>query len=213
MLRKQCVFLTVVLLLLVAMNRRGVRAQGVLSASTQGSEPDLSPKEGMLLVATVDRRDVRTDDDEVCVGDPVIVTVNVENVSDADRYIHLQDAEINFRFEVRNSKGVRAPMTKRGADKQADKSRENWNSAQMQVIPRGKKAGFRFNLNELFDLTVPDIYTIRIRLRFPKGGEPLAEDTELLVSNVIKIAVADRPPIQATIGGLDSIAAATTRPN
>jgi hypothetical protein len=127
-------------------------------SSAQSPNATASPessKDGMLLSLTCDRKTYK-------VGDPITVTAGFTNISDAPISFERETPTFFFfyRFIVVRTTGidsVTVPLTDRGKE---ETDIHNFGGWQGSKLPPGGQNKSVFQLNELFEMSMPGTYKI-----------------------------------------------------
>jgi hypothetical protein len=158
------------------------------------TRPDSSMREGFTIVAKMVQ-------DKYILGEPVVLDVFVENMTDGDLDFPLDDSERNFVFAASNSNGKTVPFTTHGTIEQKGLI-DRISRRYLVNLQRGQMAHFRFPLETIFDLTAVDTYSIHVTFRVPDtkkvGVQRFVADT-VLESNDVTFQISKHSRIDPMI--------------
>lgn len=145
---------------------------------------------------------IRTSQDVVKAGSEVLVLITLTNISDHDLYDSVPvtsspAGENSYGIEIRNDKGVRAPLTRYGYIARGEVPPPEMNASQpgewmgslftgsvlLVTVEPGKTSGAAIRANELYDLSRPGKYSIQVTKRDD-------ENKTIVTSNTITVTVA-----------------------
>jgi hypothetical protein len=121
-------------------------------------------------------------------GEPVVLQITIKNNSKREISYGAQSLERLFTIEVKNKKGETMPLTRYGKSLFVTQPGPPppFSGLGGDSLKPGEAKTYRFLINRMYDMTVPDIYAIVAKRSFTdvKDGETIE-----VVSNQVKVEV------------------------
>ena len=102
-------------------------------------------------------------------AEPIILNIYIRNTENKDIIYFDSNPENDLQFSVQDSSGLVVPLTRYGSNL---KSRRRMSMTRLikVVLHHGEERRFRILINRIFDMSVPDTYSIAVSSVVGIGG-------------------------------------------
>lgn len=149
----------------------------------------IGPKAGELVMVRGFQLSISAQSQEFAVSTPTIINAFLTNVTDQERLIGLSSNSADYHIEVKTSDGQPVPLTRYGKRRERDKN-TYFSRGPLDIAP-DKNYPHEFLLNQIFDMTEPGDYAVKVSHNsgFPMENDPKPKESLDVASNVLHITV------------------------
>ena len=121
--------------------------------------------------------DAQFENDEVQSAAPVVLIISIKNNSQSGMSYIETDSELVFDINVKNAKGESMPLTRYGKRIMQPEAEPTVFRRILVKLKPGEKSLYKILVNRIYDMSVPDSYSVTAKRRFlPEGESKLSEE-------------------------------------
>lgn len=158
------------------------------TVAPQAQADPIGPKPGELVTVRGFQLSITANSQEYAVSTPITIDASIKNVTDKSLFLGMSSDPADYQIEVKTDGGLATdksesvPFTRYGQGSQNDQG--DFFNRGAQKFSAGQITSRKFIVNQIFDMTIPGRYIVKVTHHTKAIGDSLS-----MTSNILHITV------------------------